>query len=231
MKRRFLALSILLSASLFFVSCDKNDDDGVGTANLMVVNASPNGSNIDVSVNSSVFINNLAYPGNSGYKAVAAGNANIVVTPTGSTTAFLNGTMLLEKNTSYTFYVVDSAHERKASFTKDDRSAPSSGKAKVRLLHLSPNSPNIDVSINGTANSSFNNRGFNDFMVNTTYHNFTEVDAAGATLQVKLAGTSTVIATIPAITLTAGKIYTFIIKGFSGGTGTQQLGLELITHN
>ena len=230
MKRHFLALSSLLFAALFFVGCDK-DDDAIGTANLMVVNASPNGSNIDVAVNGSVFASNLAYPNNTGYKSVTASNANIVVTPTGSATPILNGTMLLEKNTSYTFYVVDSSHERKASFTKDDRSAPSSGKSKVRLLHLSPNSPNIDVSINGGSDASFNNRGFNDFMVNAAYHNFTEVNAGAVNLQVKLAGTSTVVATLPAVTVTAGKIYTFIIKGFTGGTGTQQLGLEVITHN
>lgn len=230
MKRYMLALSTVLCTSFFLVSCNK-DDDAIGTANLMVVNASPNGTNIDVAVNNTVFVSNLAYPNNTGYKAVAASNANIVVTPTGGTTAILNGTMLLEKNTSYTFYVVDSSHERKASFTKDDLTAPSSGKAKVRLLHLSPNSPNIDVSINGTSNASFNNRGFNDFMVNAMYHSFTEIDAGAVNLQVKLAGTSTVVATLPAVTVTAGKIYTFIIKGFTGGTGTQALGLEVITHN
>jgi hypothetical protein len=230
MKRQLLALGTLVLTSLFFVSCNK-DDNAAGTASLMVVNASPNGSNIDVTVNNEAFVSNLAYPNNSGYKTVVASNANIIVTPTGSTTAILNGTMLLEKNTAYTFYVTDSSHERKASFTKDDKTAPSAGKAKVRLLHLSPNAPNIDVSINGASNANFNNRGFNDFMVNGSYHSFTEVDAAGVTLQVKLAGTSTVIATLPAVTLTAGKIYTFIIKGFVGGAGAQALGLEVITHN
>src|ERR1700754_1093684 len=105
MKRHFLALGTLLCATLFFVSCSKNDN-AIGTANLMIVNSSPNGSNIDVSVNNSAFVSNLAYPNNSGYKTVEAGNANIIVTPTGSSTAFLNGTMLMEKNTSYTFYVV-----------------------------------------------------------------------------------------------------------------------------
>jgi hypothetical protein len=231
MKRHLLALSTLLCSAFLFVSCDKNDDDEVGTASLMVINTSANGSNIDVAVNSNVFVSNLAYPNNSGYKVVSAGNANIIVTPTGTTTAILNGTMQLEKNSSYTFYVVDSSHERKAAFTKDDLTAPSSGKAKVRLLHLSPNGSNIDVSINGTSNASFNNRGFNDFSTNAAFHAFTEVDAAGTTLQVKLTGTSTVIATLPAITLTAGKIYTFIIKGFVGGVGSQALGLEVITHN
>jgi len=230
MKRHVLAFCTLVCASLFFVSCSK-DDTAVGTANLMVVNLSPNGSNIDVSVNNQAFVSNLAYPNNSGYKATASGNANIIVTPTGSTTSFLNGTMTLDNNTSYSFYVVDSSHERKASFTRDDLTAPASGKAKVRLLHLSPNAPNIDVSFNGSAATNFSNRGFNDFMTNASYHAFTEVDAAGATLQVKLAGTSTVIATLPVVTLTAGKIYTFIIKGFAGGTGTQALGLEVITHN
>lgn len=229
MKRNLFALSTLICAALFFTGCDK--DDEVTTARLMVVNASPNGSNIDVNVNSNVFVSNLAYPNNSGYKTVTTGNANIAVFSSGSTTAFLNGTMLFESNTSYTFYVIDSSHERKAAFTKDDLNAPASGKAKVRLLHLSPNAPNIDVTINGSSNVLFNNRGFNDISQNATFHSFAEVDAAGVTLQVKTAGTSNVIATLPPVPLTAGKIYSFIIKGFVGGTGTQNLGVEVITHN
>ncbi len=230
MKKHFFSLCTLLCSAIFFVSCDK-DDEVSGNASLMIVNASPNGSNIDVSANGSVIVSNLAYPNNSGYKTVGAGNTNIVVTATGTTTQIINGTMTLDANSAYTFYVSDSSHERKASYTRDDRSAPAAGKSKVRLVHLSPNSPNIDVTINGAAAANFSNRGFNDIFTNAMYHAFTEVDAAGVTLQVKLAGTSTVLATIPPITLQAGKIYTFIIKGFAGGAGAQALGLEVITHN
>ncbi|HEX6913738.1 MAG TPA: DUF4397 domain-containing protein [Chitinophagaceae bacterium] len=230
MKRSLLAICTILCASAFIAACNKNDD-ATANASLMIVNASPNGSNIDASANGTVIVSNLAYPNNSGYKTLASGNANIIVTETGTTNQILNGTMVLEANTAYTFYVVDSAHKRKASFTRDDRTPPAAGKAKVRLVHLSPNTPAIDVTINGSSNAAFTNRSFNDIAASGMYHAFTEVDAAGLTLQVKLAGTSTVLATLPPLTLVAGKIYTVVIRGFNGGTGSQALGVELITHN
>lgn len=228
MKKNFLAICGLFCAALFFASCDKKEDD---TSNLMIVNASPNGGSVDASANGSVIVTNLAYPSNSGYKAVASGTTNIIVTQSGTTNQILNGTLAMSADSYYTLYVIDSAHERKATYTQDDLSAPSSGKAKVRLLHLSPNSPNVDVTINGNSSAAFNSRGYNDIASNASFFNFTEVDAAGLNLQVKLTGTSTVLATIPTINLQAGKIYTLIIRGFSGGTGTQALGVEVITHN
>lgn len=229
MKRNFLALCALLCSAVFFVSCEKNDDEA--TANLLVVNASPNGSNIDASANGSVIASNIAYPSNSGYKAVAAGNVNVIVKQTGTNNEIINGTLVTEAKANYTMYVVDSAHERRAAFTRDDLTAPAAGKAKIRLLHLSPNAPSVDVTINGAAATNFGNRSFNDFSTNANLASFTEVNAAGLNLQINLAGTSTTVATIPAFTVQAGKIYTFIIKGFAGVVGTQGLGVEVITHN
>lgn len=199
----------------------------------MFVNASPNGSNIDASVNGSVVATNIAYPNNSGYKSVASGTSNITVTQTGTTTQVLNGTTSFEAGSSYSFYVVDSTNKRKAVILKDDLSAPASGKAKIRVLHFSPNAPAVDISIagSGTSTINMNNRSFNDVSSNASYSAFQEVDAAGLTLTIKLAGTSTILATVPVPALTAGKIYTFIIKGFAGGTTTQALGVEVIQHN
>ncbi len=231
MKKNFLALCTMLCAAVSFVSCEKNDDEL--KANLLVVNASPNGGNIDASANGSVIASNVAYPSNSGYKAVTTGNVNVVVKATGTNNEIINGTLVTEANANYTMYIVDSSHKRRAAFTRDDLTAPSAGKAKIRLLHLSPNASSVDVMINGAAATNFSNRSFNDFSTNANLAAFTEVNAAGLNLQVNIAGTSTAVATIPVINLQAGKIYTFIIKGFVGAAigSTQALGVEVITHN
>jgi len=231
MKRNFLALCALLCSAVFFVSCEKNDD--VTTASLLVVNASPNGGNIDASANGSVIASNVSYPSNSGYKAVAAGNVNVVVKQTATSNQIINGTLATEAKAHYTMYVIDSSHKRRAAFTRDDLTAPSAGKAKIRLLHLSPNASSVDVMVNGASATNFSNRSFNDFSANANYAAFTEVNAAGLNLQINVAGTSTTVATIPVVTLQAGKIYTFIIKGFVGAAvgSTQALGVEVITHN
>jgi hypothetical protein len=229
--KRYLLVCTLLSGVLFFTSCSKNEAET--NANLMIVNASPNGSNVDAAVNGSVIVSNLAYPNHSDYKVVASGSSNITVTSTGSSTAFINGTLTMEAGSYYSLYVTDSANKRKEAITKDDLSAPAAGKAKIRILHLSPNTGALDIAITGSGTSTINmtGRSFNDIRTNTSYAAFQEVDAAGLSLQLKVAGSSTTVATIPVPALTAGKIYTFIIKGFTGGTGSAVLGLEVIQHN
>jgi hypothetical protein len=230
MKRNLLAICALLSV-LFITSCSK--DEVEANANLMIVNASPNGSNVDAAVNGSVIVSNLAYPNHSEYKAVASGSNNVTVSSTGSSTAFINGTLTMEAGSYYSLYVTDSANKRKEAITKDDLSAPAAGKAKVRILHLSPNTGSLDIAITGSGTTTINmaGRSFNDIRTNTSLAAFQEVDAAGLSLQLKVAGSATTVATIPVPALTAGKIYTFIIKGFTGATGTTALGIEVIQHN
>lgn len=232
MKRKIFALCTVLCTALFFISCSKDNTEA--NASLMIVNASPNGANIDAAVNGSVIVTNMAYPANSGYKSVTSGTSNVTVSETGSTTTFLNGSLNLEAGSYYTLYVTDSANKRKATVTKDDLTPPSAGKAKIRLLHLSPNAPAVDITATSgaTSSASFNNRSFNDVSTNGSYAAFTEIDAGPLTVTVKNAGSSTVLANIPTgISLQAGKIYTVIIKGFVGGTASQALGVEVITHN
>jgi hypothetical protein len=228
MKKTLLAFIAIVGSLLLTASCKK---DSAAEAHLMIVNASPNAPAIDGAVNGSVIATGIAYPNNSGYKTTSTGNFNIRITQTGTSTVFIDGTLTAEAGAYYSLYMVDSLHKRKATVIRDDLSAPSSGKSKIRLLHFSPDAPAVDVFVNGAASTNFSNRGFNDVQSNATFAGFTEVNAGNIDLQIRLAGTSTVLATIPTITLTAGKIYTVIIKGFAAGTTTQALGAAVISHN
>ena len=68
----------------------------------------------------------------------------------------------------------------------------------------------------------FGNVAFKEFI------DFTPLDAATYDLQVRVAGTSTVVLNLPGIGLENGKIYTVFAKGFVGGAGDQALGAEII---
>ncbi len=231
MKRKLLYFCTAICSVVLFASCSKDETEA--SASIMFVNVSPNGANIDASVGGSVVASNIAYPNNSGYKTVATGTQNIKVTQSTGGAEVLNGSFSFESGAYYSFYVVDSSHERKATIVRDDLSAPSAGKAKIRILHLAPDAPAVNISITGSGSAAItsNNRTFNDVATNAAFGSFTEVDAAGLTIQANSVATTTNIFTLPVATLTAGKIYTIIIKGFPTGTGTQQLGLQVIQHN
>jgi hypothetical protein len=215
-----------------FASCsDSNDTPAPNqTARVMVVHASPNAPNVDVRVNNSVALTNVPFLANSSYTAVPAGNTNIKVSPTGTTTYVIDANVNLAANTSYSVFAVDSVSKIKAAAVVDDLTVPASGKAHIRFFHFSPNAPAVTVRVvNGPA--LFSNRSFNDQATNAAVASFTPVDAATYNLEVVLAGTNTVVLPLPGVALTAGKIYTVYAKGFVGGSGNQALGAQLIANN
>jgi hypothetical protein len=231
MKRILLhSLSLLLLIG-FLTSCSKEDDVmAPAMARVMVVHASPNAPAVDVRVNNTVALSNVAYPANSSYTNINAGSTNFKVSPTGSTNYVIDATVDLKSNMNYSVFAIDSVAEIKAAVVMDDLTTPAAGKAHVRFFHFSPNAPAVDIAVTGGP-VVFSNRMFNDQSTNASLSNFTPLDAGTYNLEVRLAGTNTVVLALPNVTLTAGKIYTVFAKGFAGVTGMQALGAQVIVNN
>jgi hypothetical protein len=226
----FQSLGIMVMMGVL-TSCSKEDDVmAPATARVMVVHASPNAPAVDVRVNNAVALSNVAYPANSNYSSIGAGSTNIKVSPTGSTNYVIDATVDLKSNMNYSVFAIDSVAKIKAAVVTDDLTAPAAGKAHVRFFHFSPNAPAVDIAVTGGP-VVFSNRMFNDQATNNALQNFTPLDAGTYNLEVRLAGTNTVVLSLPNVMLTAGKIYTVFAKGFVGGTGMQALGAQVITNN
>ena len=230
MKKAILKLTGILMLSVFVVSCDKDDDDDdMEQAQVMVVHASPNAPAVDVRINNAVALSGVAFPSNSAYTAVNAGTTNIKVSPAGTTTYVIDANVNLAANTNYSVFAVDSVNKIKAAVVTDNLATPASGKAHVRFFHFSPNAPAVDIAVTGGP-VLFANRTFNDQAANTALANFTPVDATTYNLEVRLAGTNTVVLSIPNVALATGKIYTVFAKGFVTGTAAQALGAQVIVN-
>lgn len=231
MKRLLIQSLCVVFMTGILASCSKEDDVAAPTsARVMVVHASPNAPAVDVRVNNTVALSNVAYPANSSYSSINAGSTNIKVSPAGSTNYVIDATLDLKSNTNYSVFAIDSVSKIKAAVVMDDLTAPAAGKSHVRFFHFSPNAPAVDIAVTGGP-VLFSNRMFNDQSTNSSLSNFTPVDAGTYNLEVRLAGTNTVVLSLPNVMLTAGKIYTVFAKGFVGGTGMQALGAQVIVNN
>lgn len=224
MKKYFLAFApaLLVAAVLTTSSCNKDEDKTY--AKVLVTHASPDAPGVDLLVdgakqNSSA----LTFPSNTGYLQVESGGRNIKVNVSGTSTTVINADLTLEKDKNYSVFAVDSVSKLSALVIADDLTAPASGKAHVRFIHLSPNAPAVDVALDGGA-VVFGNKAFKDYTA------FTPLDAGSYDLEVRVAGTSTVALDLAPITLEAGKIYTVFAKGFLTASGAQALGAEIIVN-
>jgi hypothetical protein len=142
----------------------------------------------------------------------------------GTSTTVINADVPFTTGKNYSLFAVDSVSKLSTVLIEDDLTAPASGKAHVRFVHLSPDAPAVDVAVTG-GGVVFANKAFKTFTA------FTPLDAGTYNLEVRVAGTSTVALPLPGIVLTAGKIYTVFAKGFLGGTGAQALGAQIIVNN
>lgn len=202
-------------------------------ANLMVVHASPDAPQVDIYVDGTKVRDTLSFPGNTSYLQINSGTRNIKVNVAGTNTTVIGPVDLsFNANTNTSIFAIDSVAKISPLVVSDDLTAPASGKAHIRFIHLSPNAPGVDVSVTGQPQGTglFTNRTFNKTITGSE-SSFTPVDAGTYNLEVRLANTLTVVLPLPGITLSAGKIYTVFASGFVGGSGIQQLNAQIIANN
>lgn len=226
--RKYLSLFLMLVLGItVFTGCSEDDEvmaPAPSTSKVIVTHASPDAPGVDILVDNTVAASNLTFPNSVGYATLNSGTRNVKVNVTGTSTTALEANLNLAVDKNYSIFAVNSVSAIEAIVLEDDLTAPASGKAHVRFIHLSPDAPAVDITLtDGTV-------VFGDYIFKEASA-FTPLNAATYNLQVRLAGTSTVVLDLPNIALTAGKIYTVFAKGFVAGTGTQALGAQIIANN
>lgn len=225
---RFPALALAILATAALSSCSSNDNINplapAVPARVMAVHASPDAPAVDLLVDGAVAGTGLAFPANTSYLNVTAGTRNVKVNVTGTSTTVIDADLPVTGGASYTVFAGDVVASIGAIVLTDDLTAPASGKAHVRFVHLSPDAPAVDVAVQGGP-VLFANKAFKQFSA------FTPFDAATYDLEVRLTGTSTVALSLPGVVLQAGKIYTVFAKGLVNGSGAQALGAQIIVNN
>ena len=188
----------------------------VDTARVRVVHASPDAPAVDVYLNDSKAITNLAFKASSDFAAVPAGSYAVKVTATGATDAVISATLPLEAGQSYTVVAVGRLADITARVYQDDTSALAAGKARLRVIHASPNTPGVDVAVTGGP-VLITNLAFPNASDNLT------VDAGTYNVEVRPTGTQTAALSAPGLALDAGKYYTVLAVGLLGETPALEL--------
>ena len=196
-----------------------------GASRVLFVHASPDAPAVDISVGKRSVARGLAFPNNTPYRYLRAGSRDVRVNVAGTTTTVIAATVPFQARTSYSVFAVNTMAHIEPLLLTDDLTPPAAGRAHVRFVHLSPNAPAVDVAVAGGGPVVFGNKTFKD------YTPFTPLPAGTYDLEVRLAGTSTVVLPLPGIKLEAGKIYTVFARGLVGGTGPQALGAQIIVNS
>ncbi|PVY43954.1 DUF4397 domain-containing protein [Pontibacter virosus] len=226
MKKWMKIMMLAVLPAMVLTSCDDDDDDmtAIENANVLVVHASPDAPGVDLLVdNEKVNTAALTFPNNTGYLEVPAGRRNIKVNAAGTNTSVINADLDLERNMNYSVFAINTLSNIEPLVLMDDLTAPASGNAHVRFVHLSPDAPAVDVAVTGGP-VLFSNSEFKEAST------FAPVAAGSYNLEVRLAGTETVVLAVPNVQLASGRIYTVFARGFvtPPADNTNSLGAEII---
>jgi hypothetical protein len=212
----------LLTVGLGFISCAPMNSSSSAAvkapemAMVRVAHLSPNTPNVDIWVNGKVVdaLKNVPYKAVSGYLSLPVGKYDIAVYAAGSTSnppIDVKGLALEGK--AYTVAAVGTlggagAAALKPSVFVDDLSVKA-GKARVRVIHASPDAPAVDVAVQGGA----------VIVPNLSYPSATgylDLDAGTYPLEIRAAGAAAAVFKFSTPALMAGKVYTVFAIGRLG---------------
>jgi uncharacterized protein DUF4397 len=134
------------------VASDSTDAPAAGQAWVRVLHGSPDAPAVDVYVDGTKAITNLAFGKITDYTPVPAGDHAIKVCATGSTTVCPIDVpkLTVADGKKYTVAATDVLASITPQVIEDAPSAPSSEAAQLRVVHFSADTPAVDVYADGT---------------------------------------------------------------------------------
>jgi hypothetical protein len=185
----------------------------MGEARVRVVHASPDAPAVDILVNGSVAIPNVAFEEITPFASLAAGTYNVQVVPAGQSSPVVIGADLsLEGGTDYTVIATNYLSQITPIILTASGGGPQEGNVWVRFFHGSPDAPAVDIAVTG-GDVLFPNVVFQQGT------NYLEVPAGTYDLEARLAGTMDVALSLPGVALEAGTVYTVYATGLVADIG------------
>ncbi|GAB4147881.1 MAG: hypothetical protein Fur0021_07110 [Candidatus Promineifilaceae bacterium] len=183
-----------------------------GAARVRVAHLSPDAPAVDVRVNGAVAFANAAFADITEYAVLPNGVYQVEVVPAGQPgPAVISAELDLNPGTDYTVTAVNTLANIEPLVLVDNNAIPAAGKAHVRFVHASPDAPTVDIAVANGGPVLFSNIAFKEV------GDYLPVDAAAYDLEVRLAGTNTVVLDLPGILLQAKTVYTVYAAGFALG--------------
>lgn len=179
---------------------------------VRVLNASPNSPPIDIYLDNKLIVQNLAYKEFSNYLLFPAGDHNIKVYPSGqNVNPIIDSPINLPPGFAFNIATIGSFPNIILYAVPEPTEPQNFGRACIRLINLSPNSPPIDIRVqDGT--KIFSSVKYED------YEPYACIPPGTYTFRVIPTATNNVLFTIPNVQLMPNKYYAIYVVGLAGGS-------------
>ena len=227
--RNLLCTITAVICLLFVGSCDE-EENGVGPTALKtsfrVIHTGYDSPSFDINVDGATVISRLEYGASSGYTQVNSGTKNLKFMPAGASGPILiDSDFILHDNLQYSIVAVNELDSIEAIFAQDI-TTPVSGKAKVRLINASAQSPQLDIELAGSpGNHVFSSVAFKGIT------DYVELESATYTASISLGGDRPALLYFDAFAFRAGVVYTIALYGTLDKSDIWPLGMRVFLDN
>lgn len=215
MRHRLGGAAVVAVAAMLLGGGCSDGPDNPGSARLRLVHASHDAPAVGVTLDRSSLLSSLALGASSPYTTITPGLRTIQLT---DTTDDDNKTLLTAQvnasTSDITVFALNSADKLGVVISADART-PVADKAKIRLVHASPDAPAVDVRL-----ATFDGDALFEDVAFEQVTPYSTVDAQAYTLVLvktpeegKQATAADIIATFEPVTLEQGKVYTAVAYG------------------
>src|SRR5215204_2019190 len=210
----FAALAVLPGAGR---AQDPTDED----ASIRFVHASPDAPAIDVIVDGAPVAENVAFSSASDYMPFSSGEHQVQIVPTGSgaESAVLDETVDLDGGGAYIFAAAGLLNEIEAKTYEVDLDDLDENQTRVRLVHLSPDTDNVDLYVTG-GDEWFDDVDF------PNASDYKDVDAGSYDLEVRAHDSETVALSLSGFEVQPGRALDVLVLGQSSDNSLTALTLE-----
>ncbi|MBE5320175.1 DUF4397 domain-containing protein [Pedobacter sp. MR2016-19] len=198
----------VLIAFTALTSCKKTETADPTISYLRIINASPSLATYNAYFNGNM-VNSAALPfgGAVNYLSYVAEAYSLKFTTASSAESLLTKTITLNASTYYSSYLINKPVALDVYTIGDDLSTPSTDKAYVRFINLSPDAPALDLAKTSATTMLVTNKAYKNAS------GFVAVDAGTYTLDAKETSSGAVKATSESTSFTAGYHYDIICGG------------------
>ena len=203
------------SSTLVNAVLQNDDSSGSGTlidskiAQLKAVHAAPGTAPINVFVDGSVAFANIPFQNASSYEVLNAGTHNVTVeTVTAPGAVIASAQPPFSPSTDTSVVVTGTPGAQTALVLSDNNLPGTTGSARVRFVNVAPGVGAVDVLVN------FAKRASN--LATNSASSYVELPEDTYAINFDLAGTTTVVLSMPAVAVTAGHTYTLYLVGTTG---------------
>jgi hypothetical protein len=225
--RKFHGLLGAVTLALGLSACLSDDQYAQLTpiAYVSFYHGSPETENLTITVDNRVYNQQtFEYGTYLDYGNFYTGNRQFSFRPANAANSLLDTALLLKPDIAYSVFLKEDEHELNPLVVEDSLYRPGEGKALLRLVHLSPDTPAVML-LHSEDELLFEELAFGEV---TPY---LKVDQGSLNLKLKAVAGEEAVVSASNVNLVSGRIYTLVVRGFQnpGGSGNNKsLSLQLI---